>query len=126
MSAGDLAAVLVGVAAMFIVGIGVGVAIGLRRATAELRETAGRLEGDVRTLVDEIGASAARTRDDLDRVDGLLERVDQVTARADGITRVTYKAIAEPVIKTASVIKGTGRAARRLRGATDETDPRAG
>lgn len=125
MSAGDLAAVLVGVASLMLVGLGVWVAVALRRATAELRAEVHEMQGELRSVVDDIAASAERTRDDLDRVDGLLDRVEQVTARADGISRVTYRAFAEPVIKTASVVRGTRRAARRLR-SPDDPDQQAG
>lgn len=115
MSASDLATVLVAVAAVIAVGVAVAVLLSVREAARELRIA---LEQIHRTTVPAVAAlevDTALMRDELERASGLLDRVDQVTARAEGISRITYRAIADPVIKTASVIRGTTQAGRRLR-----------
>lgn len=125
MSATDLAAVTISMAALVAVGLVVVMVVQLRRATADLAvavaevrqaldHTVGRVEG----RVDDIDA-------ELSRAQGLLDTAATVTARADRLSRVTYGAVAKPVIKTAAVVKGTSRAARVLRRGI-EKDERAG
>jgi hypothetical protein len=72
-----------------------------------------------------IETQATTIDDELHRVDGLISSAERVSARADTLSRMTYGAVARPVIKTAAVVKGTSRAARRLRGQR-EPDEQAG
>jgi len=116
MSAIDLAAVILSITCLALIAVATLVTIRLRGAL-----------GEVRTVIDEVRADAAAQHGRLDRqgaavdaelhrIDGLVERADRVTARADTLSKVTYGAIARPVIRTAAVVKGTTRAAQRLRG----------
>ncbi len=126
MSATDLAAVLASVVALATVGTLVAVVFQLRRTTEELVET---LDA-VRVALDESVVHVQGLVGDLDyelrRVGGLIDTADKVSARADTLSRVTYGAVARPVIKTAAVVKGTGRAARMLRRGGGTLDERAG
>lgn len=116
MSATDLAAVIISMAALVAVGVVVWLITALRRATDQLRSVLDDLHNNVGTTVDRLVIQADEIDNDLHRVDGLLESAERVSARADTLSRVTYGALAKPVIKTVAVVRGTSRAARRLRG----------
>ncbi len=120
MSATDLATVVVAVAALASVGVAVAVLLSVREAARELRSALEQINRTTLPAVAAIEADTATVRDELERASGLLDRVDALTARAEGISRITYRAIADPVIKTASVIRGTTQAGRRLRRSTRE------
>ena len=55
------------------------------------------------------------TNEELDRVDDVIGRAERITATVDVASRLTYKAMAPPLIKTLSFVKGAGRARRALR-----------
>ena len=71
---------------------------------------------DVDATMRRLDAQADAVDHEMVRVDGLLESAERVSARADTLSKMTYGAVAKPVIKTAAVVKGTSRAARRLTG----------
>ena len=119
MSATDLAAVLVVVVAVAVTGVAVVMVMQLRRTTDELREVLGRLRGDVDATMQRLDDQADAIESEMARVDGLVASAERVSARADTLSRVTYGAVAKPVIKTAAVVKGTSKAARRLTGRSE-------
>jgi len=120
MSAGDLAAVLVAISSLVVIGLACVVVVSLRRTVNELdaavRDLRDRLEPAAVQLVE----TADLLADEAQRADGVLDTIDALSARSDALSRATYKAIAEPVIRTASVIRGTTRAGRRLRGRNEK------
>ncbi len=120
MSAGDLAAVLVAISSLVVIGLACVVVVSLRRTVRELdaavRDLRDRLEPATVQLVETVDLLA----DEAQRADGVLDTIDAISARSDALSRATYKAIAEPVIRTASVIRGTSRAGRRLRSRNEE------
>ena len=124
MSATDLAVVIIAVAALGVTGLAVATTMGARRAADELRELATELRIDMASQMGRLDQRAEDIETELARVDGLVESAERVSARADTLSKMTYGAVAKPVIKTAAVVKGTGRAARRLRGG--DRDERAG
>lgn len=115
MSAADLAIVILSVVSVLTVGVLVAVLFVVTRAVGDLRTSVEELRGDVVPLVRDLEVSSGRVVDGLERADGLLDRADEVSARADTLSKVTYRAIADPVIRTTAVIKGAGAAGRRLR-----------
>lgn len=115
MDATDLAAVIVAVVSLATMGALVWLVADLRRTTAALRATVARLEADTAPAAARLAEQVAEIDAELRRVDGLLERADKVSARADTLSKVTYQAVAKPVINTAAAMKGTSRAAQRLR-----------
>ena len=119
MTASELAAIIISIAALAAVGVAVWVVIELRRSTEVLRATVTELRDDLAAMVSHVGAQAAAVDDELRRADGLLDTAERVSARADTLSKVTYGAVARPVIKTAAVVKGTSKAARRLRRGSD-------
>jgi len=120
VSSTDLAVIIVVIVAFVAVAAAVAVVLSVREASRDLRAVLVELRSSTLPAVRAIEADQAAVRDELERASGLLDRVDQVTARAEGISRVTYRAIADPVIKTAAVLRGTSRAGRRLRGDMEE------
>lgn len=122
MSASDLASIIIAVSALAVVGVLSWLVIGLRQTTQQLTATLHDLQSNAAATVQRLTDQAETVQDDLHRVDGLLESAERVSARADTLSKVTYGAVARPVIKTAAVVRGTSKAARRLRrGAESET-----
>jgi hypothetical protein len=127
MSASDLASVIISVAALMAVGVVVWLVTELRRSTEELTSALDDLRRNVGASMARLDAQAEAVDADLRRVDGLIDSAEKVSARADALSRVTYGAVAKPVIKTAAVVKGTSKAARRLRrGAEADPERRTG
>ena len=124
MSAADLAAVIVVVVAIAATIGAVVLIMQLRRTTEELRDVLVDLRTDVDATMRRLDAQADAVDHEMVRVDGLRESAERVSARADTLSKMTYGAVAKPVIKTAAVVKGTSRAARRLTGR--EVDEQAG
>lgn len=115
MTATDLVIVIVAVMSLAAVGVLVGIAVAFRRAVVELRGTLDHIRDEVVPAVIDLQAASAQAVADLERVDGLVAQAEVVQARADKLSRITYRAVADPVIRTAAVLKGTGHATRRMR-----------
>lgn len=115
MSAGEVAAIVAAVAAVFL-SLGLLFALSsltrtlrtVRGAVEELRREAVPLLGDLRNTVEQANAELAR-------VDGVLERAESIGTTVDSASRLAYLAFGNPVIKAMALAAGTGRAARRLR-----------
>lgn len=122
MSATDLVVIIMAVACLLVVGLVVWLAVELRRTTDELGRTLERFHAHVDTTLAQVQHQTDDVDAELRRVDGLLEAAERVSARADTLSRMTYGAVAKPVIKTAAVVKGTSKAARRLRRGRGEDD----
>ena len=120
MSAADLAAVIVAIASLMVVGIACAVIVKLRQSVRDLEATLDDLRANVEPATLELADTANRLSEEATRAEGVLDTIDAISARSDALSKATYKAIAEPVIRTASVLKGTSRATRRLRGRTDK------
>jgi len=67
------------------------------------------LRGELRDTVERPGA-------EVERVDGLLDTAESISATVDSASRLGYLAFRAPVIRTVAVGKGIGRGARRLVG----------
>jgi len=117
MSAIDLAAVVLSVTCLVMIAVATLVTMRLRSALTEVRGLIEQIRSEADDISARLDAQAAAVDSDLRRVDGLVDRAERVSARADVLSRMTYGAVARPVIKTAAVVKGTTRAAQRLRGA---------
>lgn len=114
MSAADLAAVVVTVVCLAVVVVLVLAVQAIVRTLRELRLTVDQLRASTLPLVDDLHATVMRAEGELDRVDGVIERAERVTATADVASRLAYRAVAPPVIKTLSAVAGAGRATRVL------------
>ncbi len=115
MTALELAAVVVVIAAVAAVAVAVVTAVVLLRAVRELQAAATVLAETAHRAATEVGALTEDARRELTRADELLERADSISSTIEGATRLTYLAVSNPVIKAAAVASGVRRGARRLR-----------
>ena len=115
LSAADLALVIVtGCSVAAVVAVVLVLArllIVLRRVTATLRE----IEATITPLAAELGDCVALAGEELDRVDRLVGSAESISATVDATSKLAYRALSAPVIKTVAVTSGASRAARRLR-----------
>jgi hypothetical protein len=123
MTAGELAVLLaavlccIGFAALIVVLMRVLDTLGtLRSEVASLRAETGPLLEELRASTADASAVVAEAREDLDRFDKVLGSAEAISGAVAGSGRVARAALSTPVIKTAAIATGTGRAVRRLRG----------
>jgi len=116
MSAVDLAAVVVTVVCLAVVAVLVLAVASMIRTLRELRLTVDQLRHSTLPMVDDLATTVARAGDELERVDGLIDRAEQISTTVDYASRLTYRAVAPPIIKTMSIVAGASRATWRLRG----------
>ncbi len=115
MSATDLAAVVVTVVCLAVIVVLVIAVQALVRTIRDLRTTVDDLRGATLPLVDDLHTTVRRAGDELERVDGIIDRAERISTTVDVASRLTYRAMAPPIIKTISLVAGAGRATRRLR-----------
>jgi hypothetical protein len=109
MTAGDIVALVGGVAAAVAAGALVATAASLRRAVADLRAAADELgEVSMRLITD--------AHRNMEQMGDLLGAAESVTATVDSASKLAYTALSSPVVKAMAFGTGTARAARRLRG----------
>ena len=115
LTGSDLAVVVVTgcaiVAVVAILGVLAWTLVALRRLTRTLND----LEREASPLVDELAASLAEANAELDRVDRLVGSAESISATVDATSKLAYRALSAPVIKTVAVTSGASRAARRMR-----------
>ena len=116
MSAVDLAAVVVTIVCLAVVAVLVLAFLSLIRTVRELRLTVDQLRRSTLPMVDDLAITVARAGDQLERVDGLIDRAERISNTVDAASRLTYRAVAPPLIKTMSFVAGASRATWRLRG----------
>lgn len=116
MSGADLAAVIVSVVCLAIVAVMVLAVQALVRTLRELRATVDDLRGATLPMVHDLHSTVSKAGDELERVDAVLDKAERISTTADVASRLAYKAVAPPLIKTASLVAGAGRATWRLRG----------
>lgn len=115
MSAGEVAAVVAAIAAVF---LSVGLLFALSSLSRTLRSARTAIEELRRETVPLLGhlrATVEQANVELARVDGVLERAESIGTTVDSASRLAYLAFGNPVIKAMALAAGTGRAARRLR-----------
>ncbi len=84
-----------------------------------LRTTIRDLHEQMAPLVAELDATLAEAHHELDRVDQLIGSAESISATVDATSRLAYKALSAPMIKTVALASGTSKAARRLRKVRD-------
>lgn len=90
----------------------------LQRALVALREVRGALDtitDQVVPLVDELARSVTEANAELDRVNRLVGSAESISATVDATSKLAYRALSAPVIKTVAITSGASRAAKRLR-----------
>lgn len=115
MSAGDLAAVVV---TLLAVGSVLALLLALQlvwRTLQTLRSTVDEVAAAAGPLVEELEAAVGEANRALGRVDELIGSAECISATVDATSRLAYKALSAPMIKTVAIASGTSKAAKRLR-----------
>ena len=115
LSAGDLAVLVVTATSVVAV---VALLFVLQRALAALREVRRSLDtitDQVVPLVDELARSVTEANVELERVNRLVGSAESISATVDATSKLAYRALSAPVIKTVAITSGASRAAKRLR-----------
>jgi hypothetical protein len=90
----------------------------LQRALAALRDVRATLDtitDQVVPLVDELARSVTDANTELERVNRLVGSAESISATVDATSKLAYRALSAPVIKTVAITSGASRAAKRLR-----------
>lgn len=115
LSAADLA--LVVVTGCSIVAVGATL-FGLRRLLITLRHvqrSVDELTATAQPLIDQLAVAIEDANEELARVDRLVGSAESISATVDATTKLAYRALSAPVIKTVAMTSGASRAAKRLR-----------
>ena len=84
-------------------------------AVREARRSLEEIEARALPLIEDLAQSLAAANEELARVDRLVGSAESISATVDATSRLAYRALSAPVIKTVAVTSGASRAARRLR-----------
>ena len=115
MSAADLAAVLVSVAAIAAFVVLLVTLQALLRTLRDLRATLERVQRDAVPLVSRMHATVQQAGAEVDRVDDLLDTAAAIQQTVDHASRLTYVAFSNPLIKVVAFFRGIGRGVGRDR-----------
>lgn len=115
MAAGDLAVVVVTGCSIVAV---VAVLFALQRLLSTLRRvrnTLDEIHAATLPLVEDLSSSVAGANEELAKVQRLVGSAESISATVDATSKLAYRALSAPVIKTVAMTSGASRAARRLR-----------
>jgi hypothetical protein len=115
MTASDLAAVIVAVAAVVGVVLLVFAIVSLTRTLTAVRLSVEELRRETLPVIDELQRTVTQANTDLERLDTLLDSATSVTNTVDSASQLAYLAFSNPVIKAIAFASGTGRAVRAFR-----------
>lgn len=90
----------------------------LQRVLATLRQVRATLDNVSATalpLMDDLGQSLAEANEELARIDRLVGSAESISATVDATSKLAYRALSAPVIKTVAMGSGASRAAKRMR-----------
>jgi hypothetical protein len=73
------------------------------------------IEAQALPLIDDLAQSLEEANAELARVDRLVGSAESISATVDATSKLAYRALSAPVIKTVAVTSGASRAARRIR-----------
>ena len=114
LSASDLALILVTVASVVSM---VGLLFALQRILVAVRRvtrTLDELNAQALPLIDQVADALAEANAELARVDKLVGSAESISATVDATSKLAYRALSAPVIKTVALRSGATRAARRM------------
>ena len=115
MTASDVIAVVLAVVVAILSGAVVTVLLGLRKALKELNRSIISLREETLPLVDELRDAVDSTVYNVDRVDRLITAAEGIEAHVDSASRLAYRTISSPVVKTMAFGSGVKRSMQRLR-----------
>ena len=116
MSASDVIAVALSVVVAILAGAVVAVLLGLRTSLRALNESVVALREETLPLVAELRDAVDSTVHNVDRVDRLITAAEGIEAHVDSASRLAYRTISNPVVKTMAFSTGVRRSLQRLRG----------
>ena len=115
LSASDLALIIVtGCSIVAVVAILFAlqrILVAVRRVTRTLDE----LNAQALPLIEDMAGALEEANLELARVDRLVGSAESISATVDATSKLAYRALSAPVIKTVAMTSGASRAARRLR-----------
>jgi len=115
LSATDLALIIISGCSIVAV---VAVLFALQRILVAIRrvtQTLDELNAQALPLIDDMASALAEANAELERVDRLVGSAESISATVDATSKLAYRALSAPVIKTVAIRSGASRAARRLR-----------
>ena len=105
MSGGELAVVLASVAVVVAVAVLGAIGVSLSRALRDLRRLLVEIRRDLLPAVQRIEEASGQVTGEVQRVGGLLDVAERVSERAEALSRVTYRALIEPVNAVAALFR---------------------
>jgi uncharacterized protein YoxC len=87
-----------------------------------LRETVDDLRRQTLPAIAELRATVAQANGELARVDNLLDTAEEVGARVEATSRLTWLVLRNPLVKLASASVASDKVARKLSRVDDVTD----
>jgi uncharacterized protein YoxC len=115
MTATDVAAIIVAIASVVAVVLLVLAVVSLNRTLATLRRSIEDLRRETLPVIDELHRTVGQANAELQRLDGLLDSAQSVSATVDSASHLAYLAFSNPLIKAMALATGTAKAARALR-----------
>jgi len=115
LSASDLAVVVVTGCSIVAV---VALLFVLQRVLVTLRavrDSLDKITDEAVPLVEELARSVTDANTELERVNRLVGSAESISATVDATSKLAYRALSAPVIKTVAMTSGASRAAKRLR-----------
>lgn len=114
LTASDLALVIITGCSIVAV---VAVLFALQRILVAVRKvtrTLDELNAQALPLIDDMGRALAEANAELERVDRLVGSAESISATVDATSKLAYRALSAPVIKTVAFRSGASKAARRM------------
>ena len=115
LSGADLTLVVVTVCSIAAVVAMLFAVTSLVRAVRETREALDALTETAVPLIADLQSALVEANAELARVDRLVGSAESISATVDATSKLAYRALSAPVIKTVAVTSGARRAGRRLR-----------
>ena len=122
MQVTDVIAVVMAVLVAVLAGAVVSMLVSLRSTLRALHRSVEALRQETLPLVDELRAAVDNTVENVDRVDRLITAAEGIEAHVDSASKLAYRTIANPVVKTMAFGSGVKRSAQRLRGKAPKTE----
>jgi predicted PurR-regulated permease PerM len=116
MTAWELATILVAIAALLVIAALVNLVLKLRTVILDLNEMASKVQSVVDRVSTRLEGQVNEIENEYHRVDGLIDAAEKITARANFLSQLTYGVITKPIIRIGSLLRGTFRAAKVLKG----------
>lgn len=119
MSAVAVVLIVVAIVGLVVVAMAVQSLISTLRS---LRETVDDLRRQTLPAIAELRATVAQANGELARVDNLLDTAEEVGARVEATSRLTWLVLRNPLVKLASASVASDKVARKLSRVDDATD----